>query len=289
MGNEILNKKMPSLLKSYFKAFSTVKEDFKKGDIFLNKNITCENIRVNPEHLKKYENMCGFNQANTLPLLYPQVISFPMHFHLLTDREFPIKLMGAVHYSNLIEQHEEIKGTDELKFNCFIGKHRILPRGIEFDLETKIFSMGKLLWQGLSTYLKRGNFGESENGVSEDKGLSIIKNPVSVSEWHIASNAGKKYALISGDFNPIHISAFLAKLFGFRRDIIHGMFALATCLSKNQGIINTQKDAVKLNVFFKGPVFINSNVNLKKSAEEKEKRYDLYCEDNPRPSISFEL
>ncbi len=41
----------------------------------------------------------------------------------------------------------------------------------------------------------------------------------------------RRYAWLSGDLNPIHLSNLTARLFGFRRAIAHGMFAKARIVS----------------------------------------------------------
>jgi acyl dehydratase len=41
--------------------------------------------------------------------------------------------------------------------------------------------------------------------------------------WTLAPDEGWRYARISGDFNPIHLSPWLARPFGFDRPILHGM------------------------------------------------------------------
>ncbi|MEL6349641.1 MAG: MaoC/PaaZ C-terminal domain-containing protein, partial [Myxococcota bacterium] len=50
--------------------------------------------------------------------------------------------------------------------------------------------------------------------------------------WRLPENLGRKYARISGDYNPIHLSALTARPFGFRRAIIHGMWTKARCLAQ---------------------------------------------------------
>jgi hypothetical protein len=40
----------------------------------------------------------------------------------------------------------------------------------------------------------------------------------------ITENTGWRYARVSGDFNPIHLTARTAKMFGFKQAVAHGMF-----------------------------------------------------------------
>ena len=43
-----------------------------------------------------------------------------------------------------------------------------------------------------------------------------------IAEWTLAPNAGRAYARVAGDWNPIHLSGALARPFGFRSAILHG-------------------------------------------------------------------
>jgi acyl dehydratase len=43
-----------------------------------------------------------------------------------------------------------------------------------------------------------------------------------VARWSLRGDAGRRYAAVSGDWNPIHLWSVTARPFGFRRPILHG-------------------------------------------------------------------
>jgi len=43
--------------------------------------------------------------------------------------------------------------------------------------------------------------------------------------------------------------------------------------------------AVQLDVIFKGPIFLDSEVSLKHNSQQTPGRFDLYCGNNPRPNL----
>lgn len=43
-------------------------------------------------------------------------------------------------------------------------------------------------------------------------------------EWSFPGNRGIEYAKVVNDWNPIHLTPWTAKLFGFPRAIAHGMY-----------------------------------------------------------------
>ena len=71
-------------------------------------------------------------------------------------------------------------------------------------------------------------------------------------------------------------------MFGFKRDVAHGMGVLATALSK----LNVDHYPKVNEVVFKGPLFLENQVKLLQSEKETD-RFDIYCGKNNRPSICF--
>ena len=55
----------------------------------------------------------------------------------------------------------------------------------------------------------------------------------------LAKDLGRRYAAISGDYNPIHLGALSAKLFGFKQAIAHGMWSKARCLAALDAVIQS--------------------------------------------------
>jgi hypothetical protein len=48
-----------------------------------------------------------------------------------------------------------------------------------------------------------------------------------LSNWSIPGNAGRAFGALTGDRNPIHLFAFTAQLFGFKRPIAHALFLVS--------------------------------------------------------------
>jgi acyl dehydratase len=77
--------------------------------------------------------------------------------------------------------------------------------------------------------------------------------------WRIPKDAGRRYAKVSGDVNPIHLNALAAKAFGFKRAIAHGMWVKARALAAFAGRL---PDAVSVDVEFHKPLYLPSTVGL---------------------------
>lgn len=83
------------------------------------------------------------------------------------------------------------------------------------------------------------------------------------------------------DINPIHMSKWLAKAFGFQRDLCHGMWALAKSLNFI-AVDNTQP--IRCDVAFKGPLYIENDIMVKVDANAAG-RFELFSGNNDRPCI----
>jgi len=76
--------------------------------------------------------------------------------------------------------------------------------------------------------------------------------------WAVDGGMGRRYASVSGDYNPIHLSAISAKLFGFKKAIVHGMWSKARCLAVLKDQLPDSGYRVRAN--FHRPLFLPSNV-----------------------------
>jgi acyl dehydratase len=97
-------------------------------------------------------------------------------------------------------------------------------KGQAFVLHTRMYRRGEAVWDGESVYLKRG---VPASGSPLDP-LELGHDPLQrISRWQLPPQLGRDYARVSGDYNPIHLTALSAKAFGFPRAIAHGMWTLA--------------------------------------------------------------
>ena len=228
---------------------------------------------VHPDvaHVARYARLCGFTLGAALPLTYPHLLGFPLQMALMADRRFPFPATGLVHVSSVVTQHEAIpvgSAVDVTVHAAGPGEH---PRGRTVDLVTEVAQAGggAPVWTSTSRYLHRERSSAptgaasstsqtaSRGGTSSASGEADALPTVAV--WRLPADLGRRYAAVSGDRNPIHLSAVTAKAFGFPRAIAHGMWTAAACVAAFQGRL---PDAVHLDVQFKSAVLLPSTVEL---------------------------
>ncbi|KJZ14174.1 hypothetical protein TW85_09590 [Marinomonas sp. S3726] len=292
--------KKPSLASPLIKALCLPRKGFKPEIGIPAIKASWPRIKIDTQAHKAYCQTLGLKEGKHLPLLYPHVLAGGMHMHMLTHKDFPIGLLGAVHLKNKIRQIRPIKINEVIRIDSELGEWRITEKGLEFDFSTFVSVNNQVVWSEISTYFKKGKFPPANKTTEPDSNtelnnfeLNTLEDTHSGANWLIPKNRGKVYAKISGDYNPIHISKTLAKLFGLKRDIAHGFGVLAQALASN-GIdeITQGHTQLALDTVFKGPLFLEETASVKLAISDDnglEQGFDIYCGKNPKPSICAHL
>ncbi|MGA8978755.1 MAG: MaoC/PaaZ C-terminal domain-containing protein, partial [Pedococcus sp.] len=190
------------------------------------------------------------------PHTYPHVLGFPLQVQLMADRAFPLPLPGLVHLENRITVHRQLTADDRLALTVHADDLRPHAKGTLVDLVTEVDVDGERVWEGRSTYLRRGN-GDAVAGAGEAAPPLPDGPPVGV--LRLPEGLGRAYAAVSGDVNPIHLHALSAKAMGFPRAIAHGMWTAARTLASLGPASNGPSTSA---VWFRKPVLLPSTVEL---------------------------
>ncbi len=168
-----------------------------------------------------------------MPLTYPHLLAFPLHLLMLTDPAFPWPALGLVHLANHVRLRRPLAYKDLLRVEVEFGALLRHDKGQAFVLHTRMYRRGEAVWDGDSVYLKRGVPARAAIR-STPLELGPLTRCSASSRWQLAPQLGRDYASVSGDYNPIHLTALSAKAFGFPRAIAHGMWTLARAASALQ-------------------------------------------------------
>jgi acyl dehydratase len=215
-------------------------------------------VAVDSDDLAAYNRVCGFPVGDTLPPTYPHMLTFPLQMALMSDRSFPLALPGFVHVRNRIDVMRVIRPDEALDLEVWAERFASHRRGATVDLCATVTVGGKEVWRSRSTYLSRG--AKAPEGAPEaDVDVHVGDLERAAATWRVPADAGRRYAKVSGDVNPIHMSALTAKAFGFKRAIAHGMWVKARVLGALAGRL---PDAFSYDVAFRKPLFLPSTVTL---------------------------
>lgn len=215
--------------------------------------LTRHDVQVDRSRVAAYSEVCGFPLKETLPITYPHLLAFPLHLAIMTDGSFPFPAIGTVHLENAITQHRAISPEERLQVTARPANLRPHPKGRVFDIVVDVHSAGELVWESTSTLLRLGR-GDKAAPASERTFEEVPAGPVT---WRLGGDLGRRYAAVSGDHNPIHLYGITAKVFGFPRQIAHGMWSKARCLAALDGRLS---DAVRVEVSFRKPILLPGTV-----------------------------
>lgn len=212
-------------------------------------------LRADPGDLAAYRRVCGLPELPGLPLTYPHIMAGGVHMAMLLDPAFPVRLLGLVHLANDIELLRPLPADAELALSCRLETGRSKARGDEFQLMTEAWHAGEPAWRETMRFLVPAP-SKGRRRQPEQPDL-----PPVVATWDVPASTGRRYARVSGDWNPIHLAGLAARPFGFPRAIAHGMWSLARCLG---GLATAAPGAgARLEVRFLKPLLLPGEVQLR--------------------------
>ncbi len=226
-------------------------------------------VGVDRDRLASYDRVCGFRVGDELPATYVHLLAFPLHLALMTDASFPFAAIGLVHISNRIVVHRPVRAAERLSLKVWATPLSPHPAGRQFSLLSEARVGDELVWEEVSTNLKRGAGSGSGSGFGsggDDAGVPSSAGLPVAGAWDLAGDLGRRYGSVSGDLNPIHMHPLTARLFGFRSAIAHGMWTKARCLAALEGRL---PDSFEVEVAFKRPILLPASVEFVEAAPDE--------------------
>lgn len=216
---------------------------------------------LDPAWLAAYRGSVGLADGPRLPPLALQLAAAPLHMAILGDAQFPFRALGLVHLSQRVIQSRAMAPHAPFDLRACSADARWEKRGMSFGLVTEAWCEGECVWRGETRALAPGKSlvpaPAAAAGATDDRGAAM---PVCDEVLHVPEATGRRYAAIAGDLNPIHQHALLARLFGFRRAIVHGTWTLARALALAE---LPGRPAFTLEAHFRRPVELPSDIRVR--------------------------
>ncbi len=232
----------------------------------------CPGLVADPARLRAYNALCEEHPnsasicaprapapyyCHQLPPLFVHAMAMPLHLALLSHPAFPLPLPGLVHLENRTELLAPIHPPGAaLDFACTLDGVEPSTQGHRFELHTTVHQQGQLVWRESSTYLRP----RSERPARKASTPEADWGP-SVHAWDMEADLGRRFAWPAGDFNPIHLSAWSARLLGQGGVVAHGMLSAARCLDLLTRL-HPQATPWRLDLAFKRPLRLPNRVAL---------------------------
>ncbi|WP_442971139.1 MULTISPECIES: MaoC/PaaZ C-terminal domain-containing protein [unclassified Rhodococcus (in: high G+C Gram-positive bacteria)] len=218
---------------------------------------TLKGIRVDRENLAAYAKVTGLRLSDALPITYPFTLVFPTVMALMVSKDFPFAAMGSVHAENVIESFRPIGTSEPLDIAVHAENFREHRKGLMVDVVSDVSVGREVVWRQTSTFLSLQK--TSLSGGPREAPPADEVPPPPTSTLRVDQKTVSRYAGVSGDRNPIHISSLGAKAFGFPGTIAHGMWSAAAALSSVDGKI---ADKVTYSVRFGKPIVLPAKINV---------------------------
>lgn len=240
-------------------------------------------VRIDAERARDFDHLMG---GPATDLVHPgvlHVLAFPLSLALMARRDVPFALLGLVHLRNQVLQHRPVQVGELVDVECRVRDLQPHRKGHTFEAVSTILGQeGEIVATDVSTYLAKGEpsaavepSGTAPTGSSSDSATSDspgsgtapsadgnrprrdFEAPRPTGRWTLPADTGRRYAAVSGDVNPIHMSALTAKAFGFPRAIAHGMYTASRAFTESRVDLSRP---LRWDVIFDAPVTLPGTV-----------------------------
>lgn len=212
-----------------------------------------------PDRIRSYRKVCGFScmaEEKTIPASCLQTFFIGILGRYITSDFFPVNPMGLIQTGQSFTSIQPVFMKEPLDLSCTLKGMTRTAKGIFTRFCLEIHRENTLVWEGTSTYLTRNP------APGKGLGKKIQERPLPAQMTiQVPENAGRRYARVSGDYNPHHLFNATARLIGFKKAIAHGMWSLARTLAAlERNMIFSHPFAV--DAAFKLPIFMPATLTL---------------------------
>ncbi|THC45365.1 hypothetical protein C2862_06220 [Massilia sp. Mn16-1_5] len=224
---------------------------------------------IDAAHVARYAAALGF-APGAVPLTWWYLPVQRAHMTTMLTDAFPYRLAGIVHVENELVAHAAPPANTPIRLDTRID---ILPPtssgAVYCALETAGSAGGERIFTCTSKYLAvRGQ--RSGKGARQ---VPAVQPGSVIDSWTLPPSSGRAYARVSGDWNPIHLTRWSARLLGLPAPIIHGMHSVARSCAALEAAAGRRVSA--MSVRFTAPVPLGSTVVL--TSGNAPGRYALSC------------
>ena len=235
-------------------------------------------FKFESQQLERYRQCFNFSD-NSIPLSFLFVATQQVQLSYLSQKSLSIKLLGLVHVSIEFEQHALLDPSAAYQVEVSLGEQCWSEKGLQFDLVVNFVNEQKIVAGFVSRYIQITNKTSGKPRPRQNEIAQQSSDWTTVKEISFSSRVGRDYASISKDYNPIHLTPWLSKWFGFKRPIVHGMYSVAVILSAQK-----RQQLCRASFRFTKPILMPNSATLLADGS----RWALLLEDD-RTAVEAEI
>ena len=228
--------------------------------------------------------------AAAVPPALLHALCFPATIDLLTSPAIPVQPLGLVVTSQSWHLLEPVHTGESLQLGARVSAIKRSEDGVSLTVECTLSHHGAINYVEATNYLSRSGSGRPSSLESEDldsngvdaEGTAVVVAPApapnhrdahgvneagrldigqrpALTTAHFTAAAAKRWAELTGDANPIHLSAVAARAFGYRKVLLHGA-AIDAWVARQLGITGERPSSGA--VSFRAPVLLPADLEL---------------------------
>lgn len=194
----------------------------------------CEraDIRIDPAHVRAYARATGgdaipafLGDGGMAPPFYCATWETALALEMFAGLERPLPLGPIVHASTEMVWARPLSPGEPVRCRVELDRVEKTSRGLKLTvLSRNWLGAGQLCSQGTSVFMVRMKDDSARPSPRAEPTTSPADDGAwaELARWPLAGGAGRVYARVSGDYNPIHLWPWTARPFGFRTPILHG-------------------------------------------------------------------
>ena len=182
-----------------------------------------------------------------------------------------LRVAGLIHTDNYLEAQQAqtpqmLCGNGPVQIDTALHTENN-EKGLYLRVEQQLWQQGQQVLRASSGYLlKKNPRSAAPAAITAD--LPVQQHHRVLAQIQTQPDAARRYARLSGDFNPIHLWHWSARLFGQRQPILHGMASAALlCQALPQQLQS-------LTLRFRKPVYPGSLLQLCQISDVLHHLYD---------------
>jgi hypothetical protein len=217
--------------------------------------------RIDSAHLARYNALLGF-AANSVPLTYYYLLTQRAHLATLLSKSFPFRVAGMIHVENTLTESQPPDPLRPLRLTTTVT---VLPPTSGGARHCRLTTVGDqqdaTVFTCTSLYLAKRGKRRAPTAATRE----AIEGK-RIGGWTVGGSLGRAYAKVSGDWNPIHLWRWSARLMGMHRPIIHGMHSVAAaCALLEQ---TSARRVTAISAHFRAPIVLRTRPTLYVSGDQ---------------------
>ena len=220
--------------------------------------------------IERYRRLLGF-ATDAVPVTFYYVLAQRAQLATMLQPAFPFRVVGMVHVDNAIVERRPLAPGLPLQIATSVTIEPSASVGARYcELLSVGTQQGETVFECRSRYLAVRRPRATGPRVAAASPAEDQQRWSPIGEWALTASSGRAYAAVSGDWNPIHLWRWSARLLGMKAPIIHGMHSVGQACALLERLSGRRATAISAQ--FKAPLPLGSAVELHTDSAEGEYR-----------------